>query len=110
MAEALSAVLKVLELAGYVCIAFIFSTFIAGVLLWAMGSLPLGDWTSDDLTLTFGTAMGYAAISLAMAGLAYPLACLIPKLRWLRAWMIAVVLANLVTIVAGVNAYMLQNP
>lgn len=108
MARAILAGLKVLECAGYFAIALIISTAVSGVLLWATGALPLDGWTLDAVMTPLGTAMGYALITLAMASLAYPIACLIPNLRWFPAWVAVVILANIVTIVAGLNAYLAQ--
>lgn len=98
--------LTCLSILGYFTIGLTVSTLASGVVLWATNGLPgEGDyvvfWQGH-----VGTAMGYGFVSTIIAVPLWLIGCLLPTLRWTKAWWLALVFANTLTLTAAVVAFL----
>lgn len=92
--------LKFLEIIGYLVIGAALSAVVCGVALWLAGRMPIP--TADEVAwqVIVGSPLGYGLVSVAMAVPVWLVGSLIRALRWLRAWWIALFLANALSVTA----------
>lgn len=99
------ALVKILEVIGYFCIGLALSAVASGVVLWATDALPEVGIYEVFWQAQVGAALGYGLVSTVMAVPVWLLASLLRRLRWLKAWGLALILANGLTIAAAITAF-----
>lgn len=94
MKDLVTALLKILEVAGYLCIGLLLGTVASLFSLWGAGTLPPVDPDGAGQQAPLGYAMGYGLVATMIALPVWLVGCLAPALRWRNAWWIALILAN----------------
>lgn len=103
-------VLKILEVSGYLAIGLAISTLACGLALWATGNIPESSdpeavW-HGQMTTVLGYALGYGFVTTIIALPVWLVGCSVRGLRWLRAWKLALLLANGLMITAIIVAFL----
>lgn len=94
MTDLLALTLLLLRGLVYLCLGLIVSIAVSAVVQGINGTLPEWDGTLVGLKEPIGYAAGSAVISTALAIPIWLVGCIVPALRWQRAWWLAIALAN----------------
>ena len=95
-----------LSIVGYFTIGLGLSTAASGLVLWATNGLPGEGEYAVFWQGQIGTALGYGLASTVIAVPLWALACLLRVLRWVKAWWLALVFANALTLTAAIVAFL----